>query len=168
MVGHERSIVIERALGIAPWIVLAVLVATVTVQTSRLTETRRPIVQMLGLRPHQGKVSRPTLVLVMQPSDCANAIDALDPVEAHLSMIANVDATFVGDDVSETEATSVAVASGLQATVHAIDSRDAMFVMNALSIRATPFAVLVDTVGRITRVFLPPEKVSIETLRGAL
>lgn len=165
MVDYARY---ERALGIAPWIVLAGLVATVMVQTHRLAEARRPIIQVLGLRPNRGKVARPTLVLVMQPSDCANAIDALDPVDARLPMIVNVDATFVGDDLSETEARSVAVASGLQATVHAIDSRDVTFIMDVLSIRTTPFAILVDTAGRIARVFLPPETVSIETVRASL
>lgn len=168
MFGHARSKIVERVLNIAPWIVLAVLVATVALQARRLAETRRPFMRMLGLSPSGGNFARPRLVLVMQPRDCATAIDALDALDSHLSNIVNVDATFVDDDLSEKEAESVAAASGLQASVHVIDTRDAVFVMGALSIRATPFAILIDTVGRITRVFLPPEIVSIATVRQAL
>jgi hypothetical protein len=104
----------------------------------------------------------------MQPRDCAVAVAALDPIGSNLSTVARIEATFVDDALSERQAAAVAAAGGIDAPTHVIGQRDAVFVMNALSLTTTPFAVLIDSIGRIRRVFVPSEVVSVERVRESL
>jgi hypothetical protein len=165
-----RPRIVQRALNATPWVVLTLLMATVAVQARRLDYAQRSLVRVLGFVPSRGtgKGATPTIILVMQPRDCADAVAELDPIDSHLSRVVNIEAAFVDDDLSREQAEAIAAASGLESSLTVIRQRDALFVMNALSVRTTPFAVLIDSTGRIRRIFEPPQVVSEDVIRHSL